>query len=237
MKITCSSRMSAVRPSRRTTPCPRRTNTMSSSFASGIRLAVPPALIAMTPILPWPAPPRSRSINQCASTSPELIRSAKLEPVDRSVVARYIVCIVGASKLRSGGRLNHPHAAIHHEILAGNVIGPFGREKCRCSDQIVRRRHAAQNRFVPGKLFNRVRLVSIASLNEILVQAIPERGFDETRTEAVHRDVVFTERLGAGLRKRDDAGFARAVNRSDLFADLSRDRSGIDDLAAAVLCD
>src|SRR5262249_25657989 len=159
--------------------------------------------------------------------------NARARAISSSAVGGATVC---ATLIRDSG-LDQPHPAIDHEVLPGDIIGAGRSEKRGGADQIVGGRNAAQDRLGLGEMIDRVGLVAIAGRDQILVEAVPERRLDKARTETVDGDVVFAERLGAGLREGNDASFAGAIDGGDLLADLADYRGGVDNLAAAALRD
>src|SRR5262245_54315187 len=181
-----------------------------------------------------PAPPRMR--NRPASSIWAMI-DAETRRACRASAAHAAMCgiiararatrvsAVGeatdcATLIKDSG-LDQTHPAIDHQILPGDVVGAGRGEKRRSADQIVGGRNAAEDGLGLGEVIDGIRLVAIAGRDQILVEAVPERRFDKTRTETVHRDAVFAKRLRSGLREGNDASFAGAIDGGDLLADLA----------------
>src|ERR1700730_17171331 len=174
-KITDSLCTSASAELHRTWQRPFNTNSICSRPASGVSRADPPEPISIKPILPRAAPLHSSSISQYAATSPPPMTSATLERAGLLLAAKYIVLPSAArgSLQRAVAQLDQPHAAIDHEILAGDVVGFCrGKERGR-AHEVLRGGRAAQDGPLRSERIDGIGLISHAGSHQILVQSVP----------------------------------------------------------------
>src|SRR5467141_908081 len=90
--------------------------------------------------------------------------------------------------------------AIYLEHRAGNIAGPFGRQKCHGGGQLCGRAYAAHGRF---------RQALLDHLGPGFRELLDALGRNESRTHAVHRDAVLRDLVRQRLGEAEDAGSRR----------------------------
>ena len=141
----------------------------------------------------------------------------------------------GVPPNREAARLDQDHTSIRHDHLPGYVVGVGRGQESRDTRQIRWLRRKAEQDARREALDELAFLLDDALVDHVLLEAIPERRHHHPGRKRVDCYLMLAELARGGLGQRDNGSLARAIGSEFRIALSSRDRGGVDDLAAASL--
>src|SRR2546428_2741470 len=129
------------------------------------------------------------------------------------------------SEMRDALEDGSGESAIHLKYGAGNIAGPFGRQKHDGSGELLRCADSPEGGFRQSLLDH---------LGTGFRQLFDSLGRDESRADAVYRDAVLCDFVRQRLGKAEDASARRARQNQDRKS--TRLNSSHDQISYAVFC-